>query len=300
MSHFNVVNPLQNADNALFIQGIPVGSGIPTDGQILTYNGATRQWVLTTQSISNKVDKSGDTMTGDLFLSIASDVTRQLGCNDLGAGETFRLLMGNATNAFIEYAETTGLLEYRGRSSAGFRPFPVNAANLIVNDTEVILTRPLSISTNVVASLGDPIANTDGANKDYTDTTVVNTVSVTASSRGGLTVNRYQFSFGSGEAGTFDTGPIGWTAFRDGEITDLSIAGEQFAGSLMPAVTVALSINNVEQASYTVTKGASVFSATTSFGTPLAFSAGDNINFRSKTTQGSGSNQVIVSFLARI
>ena len=49
------------------------------------------------------VDKNAFTtacgvVSGDIQLSVGSDLVRSLGCNDLSAGKKFRLLLGTDTN----------------------------------------------------------------------------------------------------------------------------------------------------------------------------------------------------------
>ena len=47
---------------------------------------------------SHKVSKTGDTMTGDLLLSVGSDHLRALGCHDLSDNAGFSLYLGNEDN----------------------------------------------------------------------------------------------------------------------------------------------------------------------------------------------------------
>src|SRR5688572_8345158 len=47
---------------------------------------------------STKVSKSGDTMTGNLFLSVSGDRVRTMGCKDVGGKKQFQLLLGSLTN----------------------------------------------------------------------------------------------------------------------------------------------------------------------------------------------------------
>ncbi len=279
--------------DAKFVQEIPISSTPPTDGQVLEYNLSTGSWEPASILDSGKVDKSGDTMTGDLFLSIASDVTRQLGCNDLQPGDTFRVLMGSA-DAFIEYDETAGSLISQGRTFVGARSS--GAARWLLSDRFLVLGGVIIMVGNRISNIADPTQTDEGATKAYVDN--INTVSVTASASGGLSVDAHTFSFGDDE-GTNNTAPLGWVAPKAGTITDMSLSACSNTQSLVASLTAGLVLNGVEQVGYTVTKGAAVFGATTSFGTPLAFSAGDRINFISKSALG-GQNAIIVSFLARI
>ena len=48
--------------------------------------------------VDTKVSKTGDTMTGNLFLSVNGDRLRTMGCKDLGGNKQFQLLLGSTTN----------------------------------------------------------------------------------------------------------------------------------------------------------------------------------------------------------
>jgi hypothetical protein len=62
------------------------------------------------------VSKTGDTMTGDLFLSSnGMDLTRAMGCKDLDGNKDFNIFLGNTTNKIegrlnlpIIFLSTTG------------------------------------------------------------------------------------------------------------------------------------------------------------------------------------------------
>ena len=61
----------------------------PVDAQ----DAVTKSYVDT-----NKVSKSGDTMTGDLSINVGSSLLRTLGCNDLSENKGFAVLLGSDTN----------------------------------------------------------------------------------------------------------------------------------------------------------------------------------------------------------
>ena len=51
----------------------------------------------------------GGVVSGDIKLSVGSDLVRSLGCNDLGAGKTFTLLLGTDTNMLTYSVPNSGL-----------------------------------------------------------------------------------------------------------------------------------------------------------------------------------------------
>ncbi len=292
MTDFEVFS--RQLGNALTLQKIPISSNTPSNGDTITYDSSLNQWVFSpAQTGAGKVDRSGDTMTGDLFLSIASDVTRQLGCNDLQPGDTFRVLMGNATNAFIEYDENLGSLIGRGRSSVIFQTQDFTPT-ITLGATTITCSGDLDMAGNRITDLGAPVSDQDLVTKEYVDTRI-NKITVRAAHEGNVSNGSY-FSFGAVD---LNATSIGWTAFRSGRITDLGLSGCAGNGNLIGAVTITLVKNAVNQVGYTVTKGATVYGATTTFGTPLEFVAGDRIDFRSLTNQN-GSQAFVASFFAEL
>ncbi len=294
MSSFKIVNELNGLGNALAIQGIPIGSGAPDDEQVIIYDEDSRQWRF--QTNTPKVDRSGDTMTGDLFLSIASDMTRQLVCETLSPGQSFRILFGDTANR-IRYFQ----------GGAGINSFADGLLTLRTLDgpstVELDIGRlsifgELSLSNGGVMRGIDPptVFPQEIAPKIYVDDRPDGTVSVRAAHLNTLNEDAYEWSFGDDED-QFNVQNIGWVAFRDGIITNMGLSGCEYDGALITVdVTIALVINGVEQAA-SVTKGAAEFGATIEFVTPLSFSAGDRITFRSKTTVA-GNQSFVASFLA--
>ena len=47
---------------------------------------------------TNAFTTAGGVVSGDIKLSVGSDLVRSLGCNDLSAGKKFTLLLGTDTN----------------------------------------------------------------------------------------------------------------------------------------------------------------------------------------------------------
>ena len=52
-------------------------------------DAANKEYVDSTSTGTGKVSKSGDTMTGNLYMSIGTDRIRVLGCTDITTGKVF-------------------------------------------------------------------------------------------------------------------------------------------------------------------------------------------------------------------
>ena len=58
---------------------------------------------------TNAFTTAGGVMSGDIKLSVGSDLVRSLGCNDLSAGKKFTLLLGTDSNILTYYVPNSGL-----------------------------------------------------------------------------------------------------------------------------------------------------------------------------------------------
>ena len=65
---------------------------------------ATKNYVDT-----NAFTTAGGVVSGDIKLSVGSDLVRSLGCNDLSAGMKFTLLLGTVTNMLTYSVPNSGL-----------------------------------------------------------------------------------------------------------------------------------------------------------------------------------------------
>ena len=65
---------------------------------------ATKNYVDT-----NAFTTAGGVVSGDIKLSVGSDLARSLGCNDLTAGKKFKLLLGTDTNMLSYSVPDLGL-----------------------------------------------------------------------------------------------------------------------------------------------------------------------------------------------
>ena len=91
---------------------------------------------------------------------------------------------------------------------------------------------------------------------------------------------------------------VGRSSPADGKIIRGSICG-CFGSNQAAEIIVCLVHNASDKTNYEITKPANTWSSYTVFGTPLDIKAGDIINFRSKTTNGSVTH-AIVNILVQI
>ncbi len=105
-----------------------------------------------------RVLKRGDTMNGDLQLSIGTASIRQLGCSDLTAGKEFIVLLGNRENS-LHYFPTKPITL---QSSDGFL---IKVGN---NDICQFSTN-INVYDRKITQLSEPTAAQDAATKQYVD-----------------------------------------------------------------------------------------------------------------------------------
>ena len=57
----------------------------------------------------NAITTAGGVVSGDIKLSVGSDLVRSLGCNDLSVGKKFIFLLGTDTNMLTYFVPNSGL-----------------------------------------------------------------------------------------------------------------------------------------------------------------------------------------------
>ena len=114
-------------------------------------------------------------------------------------------------------------------------------------------------------------------------------ITVWAEESSSLRQGNLQWSFGDGNENNSN---YGWPSPADGKIIRGSICG--FSGSNQAAeIIVCLVHNGSDKTDFEITKPAYSPSSYTVFQTPLDIKAGDRINFRSKTTNGSVTHAIV-------
>ena len=124
------------------------------------------------EQVTLKVSKTGDTMTGDLFLSNGRDLTRAMGCKDLDGNKDFNIYLGNTTNKIEGRINQPIILQ----STTGFRFRVNNEAMLEMVGTlpsKINVYKPISMHSAHITGLRDPSGPSDAATKKYVDMTAV-------------------------------------------------------------------------------------------------------------------------------
>ena len=132
--------------------------------------------VLDTNSNSiNKVLKRGDTMTGELRLSVGTGTDRLLGCTDLAVGQRFTLALGNTRNQ-IQFSVAPPGENKRPITMdtvAGFR-VKINGTDICQfgttgTQTTIHFRKNLKMNNNKIMLLPPPSDPQDAATKLYVD-----------------------------------------------------------------------------------------------------------------------------------
>ena len=116
-----------------------------------------------------KVSKTGDTMTGNLLLSIGGDRLRTIRCRNLNGNKVFDVFLGSTTNKIhcslnhpITLETTDGFLCKRGLEN--LVRFGISSA-----DHRTALYRDLVMNNHYIVDLQDPALPQDAATKNYVD-----------------------------------------------------------------------------------------------------------------------------------
>jgi hypothetical protein len=139
----------------------------PADDQ----DAATKKYV--DDAKNSKVTRSGDTMSGNLMLSIGSDHLRELGCTDLNANSGFSLVLGSDRNKIkcrlshpIAVETTNGLMiKFEGHDIIRFGKSS--------SDKRTHLYEDIYMNQHFIGDLKDPRSPQDAATKSYVDNAAV-------------------------------------------------------------------------------------------------------------------------------
>jgi hypothetical protein len=139
------------------------GLHLPTDKSDAT----NKQYV----DVQNKkqVAKTGDIVTGDLRISMGSDLVRTLGCLDLSAARKFIIALGNReNNLFLALASHSTPTPVTLETTDGFL---VKAGKNICQFAreEIDVFKDITMNDNKIVQLSDPVDDQDAATKKYVD-----------------------------------------------------------------------------------------------------------------------------------
>jgi len=106
---------------------------------------------------ATKVSKTGDTMTGNLSLSVGSDRVRSMGCRNLSGNRLFIIFLGSSLNKMdcglakpITFQSTDGFLFKQGEES-------IIRIGKAANDRRIDFYQQVLMNHKNITDLGDPV-----------------------------------------------------------------------------------------------------------------------------------------------
>jgi hypothetical protein len=143
-----------------------VNVGNPTDDQ----DAATKNYV-----DRNTVSKTGDTITGDLSLSIGTDSSRTMGCKDLGVNAGFKIYLGDDWNLINFTKSRPVLIQTSNGLKCNLREHDIARFGTSLSDVRVCFYQDVLMNHHFIANLHDPNSPQDAATKNYVDSSVLRT-----------------------------------------------------------------------------------------------------------------------------
>ena len=271
---------------------------------VIDQDVATKNYV-DTNSSSDKVSKSGDTMTGHLNMSgnliIGLPTTyppiTYIGDEATSWDQTVGLVQDAASILVDKSGDTmTGDLDMSGNRVTNVPYAPVNtsdaanAAYVIQGDLDVeqktvlrdgtqAMTGNLNMDDHFINNLTNPVNAQDAATKNYVDQRKP-IISIHAEESEPIVVGEYQWSFGNGATGNgFAT--CGYVMMSSGRLLRMGLSSVTGSGATNNLSTVGIVVNGTVDNTFAVTKPLFQYSGTNTFITPKELSQGDVINFRS-------------------
>ena len=105
-------------------------------------------------------------LSGDIKLSVGSDLVRSLGCNDLSAGKKFALLLGTDTNMLTYSIPNSGLpVPIKIKFDVGLAIL-INELHICVfGQYEIFCSRPIDMDEHSIKNVTGPANKFDAVNK---------------------------------------------------------------------------------------------------------------------------------------
>ena len=109
-------------------------------------------------------------MSGDIKLSVGSDLVRSLGCNDLSAGKKFTLLLGTDTNMLTYSVSNSELpVPIKIKTYVGFAILIDELPVCVFGRDEILCSRPIDMDQHSIKTVKNPADRLDVVNKAYAD-----------------------------------------------------------------------------------------------------------------------------------
>ena len=126
------------------------------------YDVGTKNYIDT-----NAFTTAGGVMSGDIKLSIGSDLVKSLGCNDLSAGKTFTLLRGTDSNISVLNSELP--VPIKIKTDVGFAILIDVLPICVFGRDEILCSQPIDMDQYSIKNVKNPTDRLDAVNKAYAD-----------------------------------------------------------------------------------------------------------------------------------
>ena len=119
---------------------------------------------------TNAFTTAGGVVSGDIKLSVDSDLIRSLECNDLCAGKKFALLLGTDTNMLTYSIPNSGLLvPIKIKTDVGFAILIKELPVCVFGQDKILCSQPIDMDQHLIKNVKNPIDRLDAGNKAYAD-----------------------------------------------------------------------------------------------------------------------------------
>ena len=115
-----------------------------------------------------RITTAGGVVSGDIKLSVGSDLVRSLGCNDLSAGKKYTFLLGTDTNMLTYTIPNSGLsVPVKIKTDVGFGILINELPICVLSRDEILCSRPIDMKQHSIKNVKNPVEKFDAVNKAY-------------------------------------------------------------------------------------------------------------------------------------
>ena len=119
---------------------------------------------------TNAFTTAGGVVSGDIKLSVGSDLMRNLGRNDLTACKKFPLLLGSDTNMLSYSVPNSGLrVPIKIKTNVGFAILTNELPICVFGRDEILCCLPIDMDQHSVKNVMSPVNKFDAVNEAYAD-----------------------------------------------------------------------------------------------------------------------------------
>ena len=120
----------------------------------------------------------GSVVSGDIKLSVGSDLVRSLGCTDLSTGNKFALLLWSDTNMLTYSEPNSGLpVPIKIKTDVGFAILIDALPICVFGRDEILCSQPIDMNQHSIKNVKNSIDRLDAVNKACADRLKYKTVS---------------------------------------------------------------------------------------------------------------------------